>query len=169
MALPRKLKNFLLFNAGAAYLGEVPELTLPKLARKLEDYRAGGMGGPVKTDFGMEALEFEWTAAGYLKDVFKQFGVLKVDGVQLRMTGALQADDSETADAVEVVMRGRHAEIDFGKAKAGDATELKIKSALSYYKLSINGEPLIEIDLVNMIEVVGGIDRYAAIRTALGI
>lgn len=168
MALPKKLKNFILFNDGAAYLGEVPEVTPPKLTRKTEDYRSGGMGGPVKLDQGMEAIELEWTAAGYLREVFAQFGTLKHDGVMLRFTGAAQAEDEEVM-AIEIVARGRHTEIDFGKAKAGDNTEIKIKTALSYYKLSINGSPVIEIDLVNMVEIVDGNDRLAAIRAALGI
>jgi len=167
MALPRKIKNFILFNEGARYLGEVPEVTLPKLSRKGEDYRAGGMNGPVKLDFGMEGLEMEWTAAGYLADVFEQWGTLEHDGVGLRFAGALQADDVETAQALEVVVRGRHMEIDSGKAKAGEATEIKIKTALSYYKLSIDGELLIEIDFVNFIETVGGRDRLADVRAAL--
>ncbi len=65
MSLPRKLKNFVLFNDGNAYIGEVPEVTLPKLTRKMEDYRAGGMNGSVKLDMGMEGLAMEWTAAGF--------------------------------------------------------------------------------------------------------
>lgn len=169
MALPKKLKNFILFNNGNSYLGEVPEVSPPKLGRKTEDYRAGGMAGPIKLDQGMEGLEMEWTAAGYLRDVFAQWGVLKHDGVMLRFAGALQADDTEEAVAVEIVARGRHTEIDFGKAKAGDNTEIKIKTSLSYYKLSVGGQAVIEIDLVNMVEVVDGVDRLQSIRQALGI
>ncbi|MBK1686208.1 phage major tail tube protein [Rubrivivax gelatinosus] len=169
MALPKKLKNFVLFNAGNSYLGEIPEVVPPKLSRKTEDYRAGGMGGSVKTDQGLEALEMEWTAAGYLRSLFVQFGTLKHDGVQLRFAGALQADDSETVTPVEIVVRGRHTEIDFGTAKAGDNTEIKVKTAISYYRLTLNGEVLIEIDLVNMIENVGGVDRMAAVKAALGV
>lgn len=169
MGLPRKLKNFVLFNEGSSYLGEVEAVTLPKLTRKLEDYRAGGMNGPVKLDHGMEGLELSWTAGGILFDVLGQWGVLTHNGVGLRFAGALQRDDSEEVDTIELVVRGRHAEIDLGESKAGEKTEFKVKSVLSYYKLSINGVTLIEVDLVNMVEVVGGVDRLAAIRTALGI
>lgn len=169
MALPRKLKNFMLFNDGLAYLGEVPEVTLPKLTRKTDDYRAGGMNGSIKADFGLEGLEMEWTAAGYLVDVLKQFGAIAHDAVALRFAGALQSDDSEEVVAIEVLARGRHTEIDFGTAKAGEATEKKIKTALSYYKLTVDGEDLVEIDLVNMVEVIGGVDRMAAVRSALGV
>lgn len=169
MALPKKLKNFLLFNDGVRYLGEIDEITLPKLTRKTEDHRAGGMNGPVKLDHGMEGMELEWTAAGYLRDVFAQWGTLQHDGILLRFAGALQAEDAEVAEPVEIVVRGRHTEIDPGKAKAGDKTELKIKTAISYYKLSMNGSTVIEIDFVNMIEIVDGRDLMASVRLALGV
>ena len=169
MGLPRKIKNFALFNEGLSYLGEVDEVTLPKLTRKTEDWRAGGMAGPIKADMGMEGLELEWKAGGILRDVLTQWGAIKHDAVGLRFAAALQSDDSEEVQALEVVVRGRHTEIDQGKAKAGDKTEFTVKSALSYYKLSIDNEVLIEIDLVNMVEVVGGIDRLEAVRSALGI
>lgn len=169
MALPRKLKNFMLFNEGNAYRGEVPELVLPKLTRKTEDYRGGGMNGPVKSDLGMEALEMDWTAAGYLVDVLKQWGELRHDGVMLRFAGALQADDDEAVIPVEVVVRGRHTEIDFGTAKAGEKTEKKVKTAISYYKLSIEGAAVIELDFVNMVEVIDGTDLMASTRAAIGL
>jgi P2 family phage contractile tail tube protein len=169
MSLPRVLKNFIVFNDGNAYLGEVPEATPPKLSRKMEEYRAGGMNGPVSLDLGMEALEFEWTAAGYMKSLFTQWGAPTHDAVLLRLNGAVQADDTGEVQAVELVMRGRHKEIDYGNAKAGEKTEIKVKSALSYYKLVIDGEVVMEIDFVNMIEIVGGVDRMAQIRQALGL
>lgn len=169
MGLPRKLKNFVLFNDGNSYLGEVDEVTLPKLARKTEDWRSGGMNGPIKADFGIEGLELEWKAGGLLRDTLEQFGALKHDAVLLRFAGALQADDSEEVQALEVVVRGRHTEIDFGNAKPGDKSEFKVKTAASYYKLSIDNAVVIEIDLVNMVEIVGGIDRLEAVRAALGV
>ena len=169
MGLPRKIKNFATFVDGISYLGEMPEVALPKLARKMDDYRSGGMNAPVKADFGMEGMEAELTAAGYMKDLFTKWGALRHDAVLLRFAGALQSDDSEGVDTLEVVMRGRFTEIDPGKAKAGDKTEIKLKAALSYYKLSINGQAKLEIDAVNFIEVVNGIDRLAQVRAALGI
>lgn len=168
MALPRKLKNFNVFNDGASYLGQVAEVTLPKLSRAMEDFRAGGMSGPIKIDNGNEAIDLEWTAGGIMRDTLRQYGITTHNGVQLRFAGAYQRDDTGAVDAVEVVVRGRHQEIDFGNAKAGDDTEFKVKTACSYYKLTINGVTEIEIDFVNMIETVGGVDRLAQQRQAIG-
>jgi P2 family phage contractile tail tube protein len=169
MSLPRKLKNFNLFNDGESYLGLVPEITLPKLNRKTEDYRAGGMNGPVASDLGMEKLEMKWTAGGYINGLLAQWGKQTVGGVLLRFTGALQADDSAEVTSLEIIMRGKHTEIDFGKAEAGGKTEIQVSTAISYYKLVLNGQTIIEIDFVNMVENIGGTDLMANVRTALGL
>lgn len=154
---------------GISYLGEMPG-GAAKLARKMDDYRSGGMNAPVKADFGMEGMEAELTAAGYMKKTCSPSGArCATTRCCCASCGALQSDDSEGVDALEVVMRGRISEIDPGSAKAGEGTELKYKFALSYYKLTINGETLIEIDVVNMVETVSGTDRLAEVRAALGV
>lgn len=169
MGLPSKLKNFNLFNDGRSYIGNVPEITLPKLSRKMEDYVAGGMTGPVEIDYMNEKIELDWTAGGLLEDALLQYGASAHDAVQLRFAGAYQKEDTGDIDAVEVVIRGRHKEIDFGNAKVGDKTEHKYKTTCSYYKLTINDRPIIELDFVNGVEIVGGVDRSANIRAAIGI
>ncbi len=169
MALPRKLKNMNLFNDGNSYIGQVTEVVLPKLKRKMEEYRAGGMNGPVQIDLGFEALEIEWTCGGLMREVLTQYGITKHDGIALRFAGAYQREDNAAVDAIEIAMRGRHQEIDFGTAKLADDTNFKVTSALSYYKLTINGEILIEIDCVNFIENVNGSDRLADVRRAIGL
>lgn len=169
MALARTLKNFNVFVDGVSFMGIATEVALPKLARKQEDYRGGGMNGPVGIDLGVEKLEIEHTYGGLVREMFKSFGISKIDGVLLRFAGAYQRDDTGEVDAVEVTVRGRHQEIDAGTAKAGDKSELKVKSSLTYYKLSVNGQVDVEIDLVNMIENIDGEDRLAAQRKAIGL
>ncbi|RKF33401.1 phage major tail tube protein [Paraburkholderia fungorum] len=169
MGMPRKLKGFNLFQNGNNFRGQVAEVTLPKLTRKMEDYQGGGMSGPIKVDFGQEGIQMEWTCGGIMADVLKQYGITTHDGVQLRFAGGYQSEDSSTYDSVEVVVKGRHMEIDPGTAKAKDDTAFKVTTVASYYKLSINGEDIIEIDFVNMIEKINGTDLLAALRTAIGL
>ena len=169
MGLPSKLKNFNVFNDGESYMGKVGEAVLPKLTRKMEEWRGGGMNGPVQMDFGTEALEMECTYGGLMRRVLQQYGHKRHDGVMLRFAGAYTAEDADQVDAVEVVVRGRYKEIDFGTGKAGDDTAFKTVLAVSYYKLTINGEVLIEIDIMNLVEKVNGQDLLADIRRALGV
>ncbi|WLE59285.1 phage major tail tube protein [Burkholderia plantarii] len=169
MGMPSKLKGFNLFHNGENFVGQIGEVTLPKLTRETEDWRGGGMSGPIKIDFGMQAIQVEWTAGGFMKSVLSQWGVLKHDGVLLRFAGGYQAEDEDTYDAVEIVVKGRHTEIDSGTAKVKEDTAFKVTTAASYYKLSLNNAVLIELDFVNMIEKVNGADLIAGLRTAIGL
>lgn len=169
MSLPRKIKNFNLFNDGQNYVGQVAEIVLPKLTTKMEEYRGGGMDGPIDVDLGMEKMTMEWTAGGIIKQVLTQYGTLTHNGVLLRFAGALQSDDTADVKALEIVVRGRHSEIDMGTVKPGDDTAVKITSSLSYYKVTLDGDEVIEIDLINMVKRIGGADLMDPFRLALGL
>lgn len=169
MALPKKLKNFNCYNDAQSWLGEVPEVTLPKLMRQLESYRAGGMNGPVKLDLGQKELEAELKLGGLKDQIYKQYATSRVDGILLRFSGAYQEDSFAAVSALEVVMRGRYEEIDPGTEKLGESNDTTVKMALSYYKLTVDGQVLVEIDVVNMIEIVDGVDRIAEQRKAIGL
>jgi P2 family phage contractile tail tube protein len=169
MGLPRKLKDFLLFNEGRNCLGEVPSVTVPKLVIKMDEWRGAGMTGPVKLANGHEALDMEWSAGGPLRDVLGQFGTPTVDGLFLRFVGAYQAQDEEYVDAVEIFLRGRHEEIDMGEQKSGEGGEFKVKTALAYYRLEWNGDVVIELDPLRGIFMVEGEDMNEPVRAALGM
>jgi P2 family phage contractile tail tube protein len=168
MKLPSKLKNFDLFQNGESWLGQVPSVTLPKLTRKMEDYVAGGMAGPVEIDLGQEKLELAFTAGGLLKSALDQYGATAVDAVGLRFAGAYQSDSTSGYSAVEVAVRGCYKEFDPGDAKTQNDTEHKFTVPCSYYRLSIDGVPVIEIDMLANKVVVNGVDRTAAQRAAIG-
>jgi len=171
MALPRKLKHLNLFNAGNNWQGLIESVTLPKITRKFEKYRGGGMAGAVDIDMGLDdgALDTEFTCGGVEAQLFKQMGTLTVDGVQLRFTGSIQRDDTGEVQAVELVVRGRHKELDSGEWKTGESSTTKVSGTNSYAKLTINGEVLYEIDLVNIVHIVDGTDLMEAHRNALGL
>ncbi|MEX3555740.1 MAG: phage major tail tube protein [Burkholderia gladioli] len=168
MGMPNKLKHFNVFQNGVSYIGKTAELTLPKLSHKMEEYRGGGMVGPVQVDLGQEAIEIEWSLGGIDRDVLKQYGASTADAVMLRFAGAYQDDASGAWTAVEIVVRGGQKEHDFGNAKAGDDTTHKVTMPLSYYKLSINGEVIYEIDVINSILSVGGTDLLTDVRKIIG-
>ncbi len=168
--IPRKLKNFSLFVDGRGYAGKIDELTPPKLTRKMDEHRAGGMNAPVELDMGMEKLESDFTLSEYNEEVLKLWGLVDNAGVTLRMKGGLEADDNSGAvTPVEITLRGRWREIDSGGWKAGEGATMKVTVAASYFKYASNGTDLIEIDVVNMIERVNGVDRLEAMRNALGV
>ena len=171
MAMPRKLKNLNLFNDGNSYLGLVKSLTLPSLGRKMEGYRGGGMNGPVKADLGMsdDGIQFEWKTGGLDLISLRQFGAVNASSVALRFSGPYQQDDTGEVSNVEVVVRGRHETIEMGDAQPGEDTEHSMTTTCSYYKLTVDGEEIIEIDLLNFVEKVNGVDMLDKHRTGMGI
>lgn len=168
MALPKKLKDFNLFGDGDTWQGQIAELSIPTLARTMEEYRGAGMDGTVELDMGQEKIEFEWTAGGMIEAIFDAFGAVEIDATMLRFAGAYERDDMGDVVPVEIVVRGRHREIDPGTAKNGDNNEIQVTTTCSYYKLTIDGQDVIEIDVPGYVFNVRGNDMLAARRAAIG-
>ena len=169
MALPNILKQFNLFDDGNSLLGEIEEVGLPKLGRKTEAYQGGGMLGPVDIDLGNEKLELEITCGGWLRNAVLSYGQAKAASSAWRFAGAYQRDDTGDVMAVEIHARGRFSEIDRGKAKVGDKSQTKLKASLTYYKEVIDGVTLLEIDLLNFVFIVNGVDMLDKQRKAIGL
>jgi P2 family phage contractile tail tube protein len=169
MALRRVIKDMMVRNSGLAYVGDALSVTPPKLGRKFEGARSAGLDREVDIDMGGEKLEMEASFAAPMRDILRQYGITNVAGVQLNYVGTYANDETGGMDVVEITVRGRHQEIDFGESKPGEMGEFKVKTSLVYYKLEINGVEEIEIDVLNMIERVGGVDRLADRRAAIGL
>lgn len=167
--LPNKLKDFNLFGDGNSWQGQIPELTLPELARTMEEYRAGGMDGTMEIDLGQEMIEFEWQAAGWLDGLFAHYGAPIHDAGLLRFTGSYESDDTGEGRAVEIVVRGRHKTVALGDAKNGESNNIQVTTSASYYKLTVDDQEVIEIDIPGNVFKVNGDDRLFARRSRLGI
>ncbi|WXO51539.1 phage major tail tube protein [Escherichia coli] len=64
---------------------------------------------------------------------------------------------------------GRQKEIDTGEGKQGEDTESKISVVCTYFRLTMDGKELVEIDTINMIEKVNGVDRLEQHRRNIGL
>lgn len=160
MVLLCKLKYLNLFNDGNNWQGIVELLMLLKFICKYEKYCGGGMSGVVDVDLGFDdsVLDIEFFIGGIELLLFKQMGKVMVDGVQLCFIGFIQCDDIGEVQVVEFVVCGCYKEVDFGEWKMGESNIIKVISINSYVKLIINGEVFYEVDFINMVEIVNGVD-----------
>lgn len=168
MAARDVLKNLNLFVDGRGYAGQLDEYTAPELTLVTEDYRAGGMDAPVALDMGMEALEASFSLIAYDAEILAQFGLAEGQSVPLTARGALESYDG-TIKAVVHQMRGKITSISSGAWAPGTKPALSVTVRLDYYKNTINGRTVNEIDVVNMKRIINGVDRLAAVRQAIGI
>jgi uncharacterized protein len=166
MGFPAKLKDMNLHLGGVGHKGIVSEVTLPKLTQKLIEWRNGGMIAPLQSVLGLEKLELDFTNAGLIKTAIKDFGAAAYDAVVARFSGAYQEDGSGAVSTLVASCVGQYIEIDMGNAKVGDDTAHKAKLSLAYYELVVDGVQWLEIDIMNNVFNVFGVDRYAEIRAA---
>lgn len=168
MAMPQVLKNMNLFVDGRGHAGKVDEVTPPKLALKTEEHRAGGMDAPVDLDMGMEKLMLDYTLSEYDKEVLKLFGIKEGAAVQHTLRGAMEAEDGAVVPVI-INVRGMLTEVDMGTWKPGEKSQMKCSMNCRYYKMTIGGEVIHEVDVENMIRIINGTDQLAAHRDALGL
>lgn len=152
---------------GRGYLGRATSVELPRLAVRMEEIRAG-LDAPEQVDMGIEALSSTVTCRGIDGDLADRWGVTTGDEVPLVIFAAQQDSGDGNAEALRVDMRGRCKELNPGRIATGQVAEVQWMFSLSYFKLQVNGEERILIDIPNFIRRVNGVDQLAAIRQALG-
>ena len=91
----------------------------------------------------------------------------------LEIRGANEQYDAATGaidvQAVKVNVRGLPKKGDLGSLKPADRTDSKTTLELTYLKVTIDGKRKVEIDKLNYIHFIDGIDYLAKVRKALGL
>lgn len=166
--IPEILSQCVMFLDGVSFSGDVPTMTPPKVTEKTEEYRGGGMSGSVELATGLEKMEASWVTNGVRKESLKYFGLADRTACNVVFRASFK-DQKGRAKAVKVTLRGALKEVDLGELEAGKKSEIKHSMAVTYYKLEIDGRVMFEIDVINMVQVINGVDQLAADRAALGL
>ena len=162
------IKNINLFVDGRGYAGRVMELTPPPLTLLTEEYRAGGMDVPIQVEMGQEVMEASFVLSAYDSDVLALWGVVQGNGVDFTFRAVM--DDLEGVEtAVVINMRGLITGIDRGAWAPSAIPQATFTVNPRYYKETHGQRVIHEIDAVNLIRVVDGVDRLAGQRAALQI
>lgn len=151
--------------------GQASEITAPTITAVMTDYKAMGMVGSAEFFNGFDKIEttIKWTypdnaaqkaCANFLKPV----------DLMIRSSKA-EYDNTGISAEKPIVMyvRGYPKAHPGGSFKAKEDTELENTFTVNYYKLEIDGEEIVEIDVMNNIYKVGGEDLLAERRQNLGL
>lgn len=167
MGAPNELKDLNAYVAGFGYKGKVASFEEPVLAMETEEILYGGMLGAVEADRGLKAMQAVITMGSQETGLAREFGTASLTGTQIRLVGAYRADATSAPVSVEIYIGGRFKEINFGTAERKKGVEHKYTCAVAYYRRVVNGADEIEIDMINGIFIVGGVDRYADIMAII--
>jgi uncharacterized protein len=162
--IPRVLRNFGTFVNGFGYAGLIAEAELPEVAIKVEEFRGGGTDTPIELDMGMDVLNAKLTIAEYNPVLMGLVG--SVARIQLR--GAL-VRDSEAAVPMLVEMHGLFKKSTLGTWKPGDLSQNELEVSLRYIKIQISDTVVTEIDALNTVRIINGVDQLASQRAAMGM
>ncbi|AZO67703.1 phage major tail tube protein [Mesorhizobium sp. M6A.T.Cr.TU.017.01.1.1] len=164
-ALPRQLKAFNLYLDGGSFAGRCDSITLPTITLLTEEHRAGGMDAPKKLEMGMEAMTATIILSDYDPAIISLIGV---DNIPLTARGAVQAQ-GKNAEAAVVNMRGLLAVTEFSEWKPGTKSTKTLTYELDYFRYRQADVEYVEIDIINMVRRIGGVDQLATQRNAIGL
>lgn len=166
-ALPRNIKGYTSFIDGFGLLGITTGGKLPVVKGKLEAYRDGGMDGEDELEFGIEKLEAELTYSELNERVLA--AVLSRD-TPITLRGSMEGEGANAPKiAVIAQYRGLVTSVDPGEWGDPKKGEVKLALTPNYYRLRIGGREIYEIDLLNGIRRIDGVDQLAQRRANLGI
>lgn len=165
MAYPRTIRNFNAFVDGISYFGKATEAKLPQVKVSTEAHRGAGMEGPIGIDMGLEGMTSEITFAEWDPALWKKLG--RQERFVLRPMD--RGEDNFESQTIIATVGGLITAPETGDLKPGANATLKLVMDVRYYRLEIDGEEVLEIDLVNAKRVIGGVDQMASARAAMGL
>ena len=167
MAAEDILKYLNLIVDGRGYAGKIEEYNAPDLTLSTEDFRGGGMDAPINIEMGMEKLTCSYVLTSYDADVLALWGVKQGSGLQLAARGSLESLDGTTKPVVHN-MTGKLISLARGTWGSGSKPSLTITQSLTYYREVHDGRTINEIDVINMVRVIDGVDQLAEHRANIG-
>ena len=145
-------------------IGQIGDITPPAPAVKLEEMRNAGMIKPRQVNMGYETLEFSFKMPGFDPQIIGLYGLKPGADNMFLITGAL-VDESGDEHSAVMTVRGFLHKADPGTWKGGDVAEADYAVAVNYYKVEVDGRPIVEMDDFDII--VEGVSQRRGIRNAL--
>lgn len=169
-AIPEKLINFRVYENGTNFAGLV-DAELPSLESMTETVSGAGIAGeydsPVIGHYQSMTLSLSWRTP---TPRLLALAAPKVHQLDLR--GAIQVNDAANgqykAVPLRVTVNCTPKNTEPGKLEVGSPMDSSNEFEVTYLKIWYDGKEYIEIDKLNFICKIDGVDYLAAVRLALG-
>lgn len=162
--------NFLVYEDAIEYLG-MAEATLPDIEYMTEEMNGAGIAGNVEEIIigHLSAMTMTLNFRTVCKSAVRLLEP-RVHKLDLRV--AQQQTNNSTGETevanVKHIVRVKPKKTALGKAAAASTADVSGEYAVQYYSMYMDGEKKIEIDPMNFICIINGIDYLEAVRNALG-
>ena len=168
--LPEVLNNFNIYNdSGNKLIGVSGEVELPELEAITDTLEGCGVLGeiedPVRGQFSSATIKIPF--AVLYESLFSIMNTTKPP--QLTLRASMQCMDPTTGVTdyypVKIVVRGKAKTNTLGKASKGKKMEAEVEMEILYIKIEVNNNTVLELDKLNFIYVLNGVDMLAKIRS----
>lgn len=169
-AIPEKVVGYNCYLGNNKLIGLQTDATLPKLEQMVETVSGAGIAGEYESavpgHFGKTEMDLTFNAimsdsAALLTPGAKSL-VLRACQQSYDVAGG-QAQFRPLKISLKVLSKG----VDLGKLSAGKSTGTKYSFEVLYMKIEENGETLLEMDKLNFIFIVNGVDVLKDIRNQI--
>lgn len=144
-------------------------LQLPKIKAKTEKLYMGGADGETEVEFGLQAMEAKLKLFTVDPEVLKLVGLAPGVFKPFNFNGGTVSEVDGSVRSAIARMSAKIAEDDPGDWKAGDKTEWDYRLIVRTYRLRVGDRVIYDIDPLNFIRLIDGVDQLAALRAAMEI
>jgi P2 family phage contractile tail tube protein len=166
-----RLTNANIFIDGRSMYGLAEEVTNPEVKAKMGDHKVLGMNGTLELASGLDKMEGSFKLNGP-DDTVSTISADVKNAHEIIFRGNVEKYDGQTVVAQRpyvAIWRGTFKNAPGGSQKQHENVELMYNLNVTYYKLQIAGKTLLEIDVVNNIHKVDGVDQLAVYKQNLGL
>lgn len=174
MATPLNLRDanifmdFTVWIDDVGRIGQCPSFQPPDIQIAVEEFRGGGMDGPVEIPFGVEKIDFEFDMHTWDNDVWQYLGYGPGSmNVPITFRGHLMTPEG-VEKSVLIQTKSLIKSIKTNKVEAGKKVDMTIMLNCNFYSHDIDGVNVCTISLFEKIFVLNGVDRMAGARANLG-
>lgn len=170
MKLDNGTINFSVYEGANEFLG-MAEATLPEISMITEEIKgagiAGSFSGPYSGHFEPMSLtlNFRSTTKAAVQLMQPESHQIELRAAQQKWNSNSGKNEVEAVKHVAVVTPTKYA---VGKLATASPTDASGEYSVSYYAMFIDGQKVIEIDIINFICFINGVDYLADVKKALG-
>ena len=167
--LPDKVNNFNVYDGKTRLVGVSSEVTLPEFSPLTDTLNLAGMAGEIESEvigsFGSMKLEIPF------ENLYEDFFVFAASTNPVVIRGSMEVFNTQTqaksTKGMVVTVKGRTLNIKPGTLKKGGKGQPSVTKEITYIKITIGGATQVELDKLNNIFVLGGVDLLANIRSQI--
>lgn len=165
--VPEKINDFNVYLDGTKMIGNGASMDLPEINMKTSTIEGGGISGEIDspTIGQFESMEQVVPFNTLYSSAMDMLSPTKT--VNLTFRAAQQVYDKTggyTFKGLRVVEVGRVKSFKPGKIEKGETMEAEVTLELTYIMIEVDGKQLVEVDKLNSVYKVNGVDMLAEIN-----